>query len=226
MLRLEAPRSTNLMLDEGSLTSDPFYNFAIGMTKEAGVQFGQAKTLLDSLPYASEMHPRELPTVLTRIEAATYALPLVEKYVADYMLEHDPLDIYSFFDDLISNESHPKNLGLSSRAFRIAIANIAFINAASIFKECDEQEKQRNYKPLAYFGVIHDLIIGSKTNITMFLEDPNAFDISFVSTILPVMKTKDNEAVREEAAKHIFNGGGVSELIQSAGQESVVLYFD
>ena len=69
-------------------------------------------------------------------------------------------------------------------------------------------------------------MVGTKTNFYLFLEDPDAYDLSFVNEVADVCQTRNSQTVNREAARHLFNGGNVSRVIGSGErQDEVILSF-
>jgi len=225
MLFLESPEK-RLLLGEGNHTADPYYRFAMHMIEADQVSLLKAGDLSNTLPFFNELPVYEVPTIGERIKAVRGALPSVEQYVTAYLEGSETNNRDAVFDELLSNKNHYQNLNLSRRVFQIALANIAFRTCAGIFKNCAEQEKTKNYEALAYFGYIHDLMVGTKTNFYLFLEDPDAYDLSFVNEVAVVCQTRNSQTVNREAARHLFNGGNVSRVIGSGErQDEVILSF-
>ena len=119
----------------------------------------------------------------------------------------------------------PKQLGLSQREYQIAVCNIGFRYFASEFKNAPSFLKEDNYQGLAYYGALHDLMMGAKTPFYLFVNDPNGQELDLLDNESILIDGYNSEEIKLAATQHLFRGNGTS-TIRKFGKDAefVILY--
>jgi len=217
-------RPPQQLLEAGHST-DLSYQFAMGLIQEDSTSLQQAEQDLDNLPLVQE-HSEEWPSVSTRVLSVNQMLPRVKQYVMSYLNENKEQTNKPFqvFDALISDEKPPKKLYLSRREYQIAVAQIAFRYFANGFKKDHPSKKKIYYQGLVYFGALHDFLVGGKTNLYIFLKDPEGQNLELLDKKMLIIGNVSEAEMTRRATRHVFEGNEVERGDFLDKQKYVILY--
>lgn len=181
-----------------------------------GIPFREISELRATVPLANDITMPQIKACFCRIKAANQLMPQVRDFFythVDNNRESFLTNPIEFIDELLTDERIPERLYIGKREYQIAVAAIAFRFLATAFKLLERPEKLKVYADLLYVGAIHELLVGIKTNISLFLSYPEETDLSILSEIGCILGTDDDEKAKLLAVRYMFEGGGVSQPI-------------
>jgi len=206
---LEAGHVDHPYLLEAPYPGDEYHKKAILLIQSESAPLQQAMNDLEMLPMTQERPREECGMIISRMESVKQMIPRVEEYILSY-IDKEQGGAYHIFDSLILSEEHPKQLYLSRREYQIAVSHIAFRSFAYKFKHAPDANKARFYQDLVYFGAIHDFLVGAKTNLYMFLKNPDDLDLDFIEKMGILVVVNDEKTAKKYAMDHLLRGNGIS----------------
>ena len=80
------------------------------------------------------------------------------------------------------------------------------LRLAADYKAASPSQKDDYFKYLFYLGALHDFFFGVKTNIYLFLKDPDGQELDTLGRVSILIDKLSDEEQHDVVVRHIFGG--------------------
>ena len=197
---LLSPPHSMYLIEAGEYSDDPLYQMAREIVSGKAWHNHEIRDLLEEfVPAFKDVPDEKRWPVLRRVQSANGIAPVVKAYFDEKKKKLPPLSpeqsisLTALFLD--KPELFLERIHYSERELLIATSLLGVQEAASFFKQAETEEIKQTFSDyLFYFALIHDLMVGAKTNVSFFTYHPESCDLSFIeeSCITTSIQLGDN----------------------------------
>lgn len=213
------PPAGNGLPEREPALDDQLYQTAKGLIARASWRPSEITKIRGIIPPVLSLTEKELMEACQRQVTTNALLPQVEVIfdrMAGRLRASDFKDLPPFAFLLFSRA--PGLIREFAYPEREYLAAIAFVSTKQMALQFTNPEQERNriswHKHALYFGTLHELLIGTQTNVTFFLKHPYDFKLEFLekSQIMMFDSAPDEKSFQRKRAAFLFDNYRITPL--------------